>query len=63
LNRERIALPLVIANQENSECTCYTEIPKLFDVGLAKELKPKYLRAHPCHNYDRVGTNNGKAGT
>ena len=27
----------------------YTEIPKLFDFGLAKELKPKLLKAHPHH--------------
>jgi serine/threonine protein kinase len=26
----------------NDECTCYVEIPKLFDFGLAKELKSKY---------------------
>ena len=41
------------ANRESStSCTCYTEIPKLFDFGLAKELKPKYLKAHPNHDND-----------
>lgn len=29
------------------ECTCFDEIPKLFDMGLCKELKPSYLKAHP----------------
>ena len=30
-------------------CSCYDEIPKLFDFGLCKELKPKLLKAHPDH--------------
>lgn len=34
----------------SSSCTCYTEISKLFDFGLAKELKPRYLKAHPQHD-------------
>ena len=38
-------------NQEDG-CTCYTEIAKVFDFGLAKELKPKYLQAHPRHEED-----------
>jgi len=29
---------------EEEECTCYKEITKLFDFGLCKELKPKYIR-------------------
>jgi len=29
-------------NKKREECTCYIEIPKLFDFGLAKELKSKY---------------------
>ena len=29
---------------EEGECTCYKEITKLFDFGLCKELKPKYIR-------------------
>ena len=32
-----------------SECTCYTEITKLFDFGLAKELKHKYRKSHPAY--------------
>mmetsp|Transcript_44877 Transcript_44877/g.94154 ORF Transcript_44877/g.94154 Transcript_44877/m.94154 type:complete len:651 (-) Transcript_44877:581-2533(-) len=30
-------------------CTCYDEIAKLFDFGLAKELKPKYRKSHPAY--------------
>ena len=30
-------------------CTCYDEVPKLFDFGLAKELKPRYRKIHPHH--------------
>jgi hypothetical protein len=34
-------------------CTCnHTDIPKLFDFGLAKELKSKYRKCHPNHNND-----------
>ncbi|KAL7526229.1 hypothetical protein ACHAXR_001380, partial [Thalassiosira sp. AJA248-18] len=32
-----------------NECTCYDEITKLFDFGLAKELKPKYRKSHPAY--------------
>mmetsp|Transcript_4358 Transcript_4358/g.9393 ORF Transcript_4358/g.9393 Transcript_4358/m.9393 type:complete len:315 (+) Transcript_4358:413-1357(+) len=39
-------------NDGGGSCTCYIEIPKLFDFGLAKELEPKYLRAHPRHVRD-----------
>ncbi|KAL9178298.1 hypothetical protein ACHAXT_001726 [Thalassiosira profunda] len=31
------------------ECLCYEEITKLFDFGLAKELKQKYRQAHPSY--------------
>ena len=31
------------------ECTCYDDIPKLFDFGLCKELKSKDLKSHPFH--------------
>mmetsp|Transcript_44876 Transcript_44876/g.94149 ORF Transcript_44876/g.94149 Transcript_44876/m.94149 type:complete len:646 (-) Transcript_44876:581-2518(-) len=31
------------------ECTCYDETTKLFDFGLAKELKPKYRKSHPAY--------------
>ena len=38
--------------QTQSTCTCnYTDIPKLFDFGLAKELKTKYQKAHPAHSH------------
>lgn len=41
------------------ECTCYDEIPKLFDFGLCKELKSKYLKAHPHDGpQDKVDTYN-----
>ena len=30
-------------------CTCYDEVTKLFDFGLAKELKPKYRKTHPAY--------------
>eukprot|EP00571_Detonula_confervacea_P009420 CAMPEP_0172327116 /NCGR_PEP_ID=MMETSP1058-20130122/58671_1 /TAXON_ID=83371 /ORGANISM="Detonula confervacea, Strain CCMP 353" /LENGTH=635 /DNA_ID=CAMNT_0013044073 /DNA_START=29 /DNA_END=1936 /DNA_ORIENTATION=- len=30
-------------------CTCYDEVTKLFDFGLAKELKPKYRKSHPAY--------------
>lgn len=41
------------------ECICYDEIPKLFDFGLCKELKSKYLKAHPHHGpQDKVDTYN-----
>ncbi|KAL7426195.1 hypothetical protein ACHAXM_000372 [Skeletonema potamos] len=37
----------------SSSCTCnYTDIPKLFDFGLAKELKSKYRKVHPAHRQD-----------
>lgn len=37
----------------SSKCTCnYTDIPKLFDFGLAKELKSKFRKAHPAHGPD-----------
>lgn len=42
--------PTTAVNRDNGCCTCFTEIPKLFDFGLAKELKPKYLMPHP--HYD-----------
>ena len=32
-----------------AECTCYDDILKLFDFGLAKELKPKYCVSHPAY--------------
>eukprot|EP00985_Skeletonema_marinoi_P010750 scaffold5048_cov83-Skeletonema_marinoi.AAC.2 len=39
--------------QQSSKCTCnYTDIPKLFDFGLAKELKSKFRKAHPAHSHD-----------
>ncbi|KAK1734097.1 MAP3K-like serine/threonine kinase [Skeletonema marinoi] len=39
--------------QQSSKCTCnYTDIPKLFDFGLAKELKSKFRKAHPSHSHD-----------
>ena len=31
----------------------FTDVPKLFDFGLAKELKPKLLKAHPHHDDGR----------
>lgn len=35
------------------DCTCYDEIPKLFDLGLCKELKADILKVHPNHDpYD-----------
>jgi serine/threonine protein kinase len=41
------------------DCICYDEVPKLFDFGLCKELKSKYLKAHPHHcPQDRVETYN-----
>lgn len=41
------------------DCTCYDEVPKLFDFGLCKELKPKYLKAHSHHGpQDKVNTYN-----
>merc|ERR1711957_575365 len=46
--------PTASANGSSCSCTCYTEIPKLFDFGLAKELKPKLLKAHPHHERDRT---------
>jgi len=30
-------------------CTCYDEIAKLFDFGLAKELKQKHRKSHPAY--------------
>jgi serine/threonine protein kinase len=49
-------------------CTCcYDEVPKLFDFGLCKELKPTLLQHHP--DYNRNDCNNatykltGKSGT
>jgi len=38
-----------------AECTCYDEITKLFDFGLAKELKPQYLCC--THSLGRKKTN------
>jgi len=35
--------------KSRDRCRCYTEIPKLFDFGLAKEMKPRYLKRHPSH--------------
>jgi serine/threonine protein kinase len=35
------------------DCTCYNEIPKLFDFGLAKELKAKY-RVDPVRYANRI---------
>ena len=37
------------------DCTCYNEIPKLFDFGLAKELKSKY-RVDPARYANRIGS-------
>jgi serine/threonine protein kinase len=37
------------------DCTCYNEIPKLFDFGLAKELKSKY-RVDPARYAARIGS-------
>jgi len=39
---------------KQEECTCYEEIPKLFDMGLCKELKPLYIKPHP--HYDGTNT-------
>jgi hypothetical protein len=40
-------------DRSSSSCTCnYTDIPKLFDFGLAKELKSKYRKVHPAHRQD-----------
>ncbi len=36
-------------DSSSAECTCYDEITKLFDFGLAKELKPKYRKSHPAY--------------
>ncbi|KAL7550459.1 hypothetical protein ACHAWF_016358 [Thalassiosira exigua] len=33
---------------DGQECTCYTDVPKLFDFGLAKELKMRYLQFDPA---------------
>ncbi len=33
-------------------CSCYDEVPKLFDFGLCKELKSTLLMAHPDHGSD-----------
>jgi serine/threonine protein kinase len=33
-------------------CSCYNEVPKIFDFGLCKELKSKLLMAHPDHGSD-----------
>ncbi len=33
-------------------CSCYDEVPKLFDFGLCKELKSTHLWAHPDHGAD-----------
>jgi serine/threonine protein kinase len=30
-------------------CSCFVEVTKLFDFGLAKELKPKYRKSHPAY--------------
>jgi serine/threonine protein kinase len=30
-------------------CSCFDEVTKLFDFGLAKELKPKYRKTHPAY--------------
>jgi len=38
--------------KSRDRCRCYTEIPKLFDFGLAKEMKPRYLKRHPAHADD-----------
>jgi len=46
--------PSASANSSSCQCTCYTEIPKLFDFGLAKELKPKLIMAHPHHERDHA---------
>ncbi|KAL7553974.1 hypothetical protein ACHAWF_018676 [Thalassiosira exigua] len=34
---------------DGQECTCYKDVPKLFDFGLAKELKMRYLQFDPAH--------------
>jgi serine/threonine protein kinase len=36
-------------HRDHDGCTCYDEITKLFDFGLAKELKPKYRKTHPAY--------------
>jgi serine/threonine protein kinase len=36
-------------NGHLEECTCYVDVTKLFDFGLAKELKPNYRKGHPAH--------------
>ena len=37
------------ANGNRDGCSCYDEVPKLFDFGLAKELKPKNRKSHPAY--------------
>ena len=44
--RSKQTIPAIM----DGECICYDEIPKLFDFGLCKELKSKYLKAHPHHH-------------
>jgi serine/threonine protein kinase len=34
-------------SSKQEDCTCFDEIPKLFDMGLCKELKPSYFKRHP----------------
>ena len=36
-------------NNNRDGCSCFEEITKLFDFGLAKELKPKYRKSHPAY--------------
>ena len=36
-------------NGNREGCSCYVEVTKLFDFGLAKELKPMYRKSHPAH--------------
>lgn len=54
--------------QRKDMCTCcYDEVPKLFDFGLCKELKPHLVRQHPDHNpndcNDTTYNLTGKSGT
>ena len=53
--------------QRKDMCTCcYDEVPKLFDFGLCKELKPYLVRQHPDHNPNCNDTTyklTGKSGT
>jgi serine/threonine protein kinase len=50
------------ANGNRDGCSCYDEVPKLFDFGLAKELKSKY-RDHGPHDDEGTYKLTARSGT